>query len=442
MSGDSDEFCDEAYSAGLAAGQRAAPHLPPDAPFTERQRRWLDGFLSGLFGAARPSLESGIDLAAQGAVSRQCQIAAAANAAAVSSAHRRAYHRDNPYAARIQSVNRVPGAASRWCLAAVDIEGSGIGYRPGDWLGVFPHNDPATVRQVLKLLGVRGQDEVLSARGRGPLWRALLEELDLVRSTPQLVELLARVARNRAERDSLAALAAAGFEPSLSLEALLRRFPSARPSAADVVASLRPLQAELFPIASAQMVLPHQVEVLVGAEVRDSDRGRGGGRFFAQRLRVGEWVPVFVEAGAMALPADDHEPIVMVADGVGVGLFRAFLAARAARKARGRNWLWVAGPGFSAEMDQWHRNGVLTRIDHFDPADFDAAVERSGDVLWRWLVDRTPVYVCGSNRLIEAVERMLDRLAATHGGRDPRCDGGFALQLRAAGRLVSEQLSV
>src|SRR5687768_5859207 len=101
------------------------------APFTPAQSDWLGSFLAGVFG-----------LEARAATPRP---AAPADRAAV------AADRQHPYAAevlRIQSLTR--GDSDKDVrLVALNLRGSGVRYRAGDSLGVYPENSPDLVRTIL-----------------------------------------------------------------------------------------------------------------------------------------------------------------------------------------------------------------------------------------------------------------------------------------------------
>src|SRR5690606_8717414 len=139
------------------------------------------------------------------------------------------YCADNPFAARIAQLS--PGQArspATWRLT-LDVEGSGLRCRPGDQLGVVPSNDPDLVRKLVRRLGAKGQENVSTTRGTGPAWRALLEEFSINTVTNPMLELLVRTTRNPHEAAQLELLATSPTPFDLTLAALLRRFPSAKP---------------------------------------------------------------------------------------------------------------------------------------------------------------------------------------------------------------------
>src|SRR5690554_4047137 len=73
------------------------------------------------------------------------------------------YSKDNPFPGKI-SENRLlnkPGSAKETRHFIVDIAGSGLTYKVGDSLGVFPGNRPTEVAELIERLGATG-DELVS----------------------------------------------------------------------------------------------------------------------------------------------------------------------------------------------------------------------------------------------------------------------------------------
>ena len=72
------------------------------------------------------------------------------------------YSKDLPFPARV-TENRLltkPGSAKETRHFVVDISGSGLHYKAGDSLGVFPSNRPSEVAELLQRLGATGDEPV------------------------------------------------------------------------------------------------------------------------------------------------------------------------------------------------------------------------------------------------------------------------------------------
>src|SRR5436190_2624849 len=76
-----------------------------------------------------------------------------------------AYSKDRPFPARI-SENRLlnrPGSAKETRHFVVDLRGSGLHYKAGDSLGIFPSNRREEVDEILQRLGATGRELVSPA---------------------------------------------------------------------------------------------------------------------------------------------------------------------------------------------------------------------------------------------------------------------------------------
>ena len=72
------------------------------------------------------------------------------------------YSRKNPFTASVLVNRLLSGAASEKETRHVELslEGSGIQYLPGDSLGVLPENRTYMVQELVRLLGLRGDELV------------------------------------------------------------------------------------------------------------------------------------------------------------------------------------------------------------------------------------------------------------------------------------------
>src|SRR5262245_5953868 len=100
-----------------------------------------------------------------------------------------AYTKDRPFPAKI-SENRLlskPGSAKETRHFVVDLRGSGLRYKAGDSLGIFPSNRPSEVAEILQRLGATGGElvspAVLKLPAPKPLQSVLTENLALSKPT-------------------------------------------------------------------------------------------------------------------------------------------------------------------------------------------------------------------------------------------------------------------
>lgn len=357
-----------------------------------------------------------------------------------------AYSKDHPFPARLRE-NRLlnqPGSAKETRHFVVDLRGSGLHYKAGDSLGVFPSNRPEEVQEILERLGASGAEPVSPAglRLAAPisLREALADRLALAKPTRKIVETLAARATVPAERETLAGLLAPDAKETLTafLEQrefvdLLAEFPSARLTPQEFVDHLRKLMPRLYSIASSGRVFPEDVHLTVAAVRYESNRRQRVGvcsTFLSDRAAVGVTpVPVFVSHSHFEPPADWGRDCIMVGPGTGIAPFRAFLQDRVATGATGRNWLFFGDQREATDFlygDEWRQYlaaGRLTRLDTAFSRDQpqkiyvqDRMREQAAE-LWNWLKAGAHFYVCGdAKRMAKDVDAALHAIIAEQGG--------------------------
>jgi sulfite reductase (NADPH) flavoprotein alpha-component len=357
-----------------------------------------------------------------------------------------AYSKDNPFPALV-TENRLltgPGSAKETRHIVVSLAGSGLAYKPGDSLAVFPTNRPQEVEALLSQLGADGSESVTPPRAAAPvaLRAALASALALAKPTRRIVETLAAKASAPAEKAALQALLAP--EKKEALEAwlaerefidLLCEFPGARLRPQELVDHMRRLVPRLYSIASSQLVHPQEAELTV-AVIRYTTNGRDRvgvcSSFLADRTAPPTPTPVFISHSEFALPEDGSRDTIMVGPGTGVAPFRAFLQEREARGAKGRNWLffgdWRRATDFlyDSEWAAWQKTGILTRLDTAFSRDqankvyVQDRMRENAAALWDWIRAGAVFYVCGdATRMAKDVDLALREVLAEQGRMTP-----------------------
>jgi sulfite reductase (NADPH) flavoprotein alpha-component len=369
--------------------------------------------------------------------------------------------RDRPHLATLVASRplNAPDAEKQTQNVVISLAGSGITYEPGDSLGVWAGNLPEEVDLVLTILRARGSEQVTLADGTASTAREALTRLcNLREPSDELYELLSRHAKDDIEATRLARLAedsAAGAEHAVhDVFDVLTTFRSARPTVAEFVQSLGKLQPRLYSIASSLKAHPDEVHLTV-AVVRYAlyrrDYGGVASNFFAERLRPGQRVPVYIQAShGFRMPADEV-PVIMVGPGTGVAPFRAFLEERAARGASGRNWLFFGNQRrdldflYREEFEAHLRAGVLTNLhtafsrDQAQKVYVQDRMLEQGRELWAWLEAGAHFYVCGdAQRMARDVDTTLRLIAAQHGGLSEDKAAEYVKNLATAGRYLRD----
>jgi len=358
-----------------------------------------------------------------------------------------AFTKDNPFNACVTD-NRVlngPGSAKETRHIVVSLAGSGLHYKAGDSLGVFPSNRPEEVDAILAALGATGHEPVMLPKATAPtaLREALASKLALAGPTRRIVETLSTRATHAAEKAKLEGLILPESKELLAtwldereFVDLLAEFPSARLTPQELVDHMRRLMPRLYSIASSPRLHPHEIHLTV-AIVRYQTNGRERvgvcTTFLSDRVTVGSTpTPVFVSHSHFGPPEDGSRDAVMVGPGTGIAPFRAFLQDRAASGAKGRNWVFFGdqkkATDFLYEEDwtKWQADGILTRLDTAFSRDqinkiyVQDRMRENAAELWAWLKAGANFYVCGdAKRMAKDVDVALHDVIAGEGGMSP-----------------------
>ena len=371
-----------------------------------------------------------------------------------------AFTKDRPFPAKL-TENRLlnqPGSAKETRHFIVDLRGSGLGYKAGDSLGIFPANAAGEVGEIIGRLGATGSELVSPAALRLPapvaLQDALTDKLALSKPTRKALETIAAKSADAKEKARLAELLAPEAKETLMsyLEErefldLLAEYPSARFTPQEFVDQLRKLMPRLYSIASSSRVHPEEIHLTV-AVVRYETNGRQRSgvcsTFLAERAQLGSTpVPVFVSDSHFGPPEDGARDCIMIGPGTGIAPFRAFMQDRVATGASGRNWLFFGDQKRATDFlyeDEWrvyHASGRLTRLDTAFSRDQAAKIyvqdrmrEQAAE-LWAWLQRGAHLYVCGdAKRMAKDVDAALHAIVAEQGGMPPEQAAEFVKQLK------------
>lgn len=369
-----------------------------------------------------------------------------------------AYTKDNPLPAKLLE-NRVlnkDGSSKDTRHLVVDIAGSGLTYRAGDSLGVYPSNRPQLVDEVIELLGATGNEPVLPARATAAisLREALTSKLSLNGPTKKILETLASKTTDPKEKAQLEALLAPeaaelreAFLGEREYIDLLEEFPGAKLAPQELVDHLRRLMPRLYSIASSPALHPGQVHLTV-APVRYESNGRRRygvcSTFLADRVtRRKTPIPVFVAESHFKPPEDGAKDVIMVGPGTGIAPFRAFVQERVVANAPGRNWLFFGDQHHATDYlygDEWKAllaGGKMARVDLAFSRDQPQKIyvqdrmRENAAELWAWIQGGAHVYVCGdAHRMAKDVDLALHQIIAQHGGMEPAAAADYVKQMK------------
>jgi len=421
--------CAKDFDARLekAGATRVSARVECDLDYEAKFNAWL-GEALGAFALGGESGVGGAELRVSGSESE-------AKAETASG-----FSRQRPYSALLSTSRTLNGAGSAKQVNHVefDLGDSGLVYEAGDALGVYAHNCPELVNELLAVLGCDGEEAVPAPDGSSiPLRRALTEFYDLGKPSDELRERFGGVVAHHVV-DALAGGVGVKIAP------------------AEFVKTLKKLQPRLYSISSSPKAHPGQVHLTVGAVRYEKDgRPRKGvcSTFLADRAQAGVTrVGVFVHSNkAFRPPANPDAPMIMVGPGTGIAPFRAFLEERRATGAKGKNWLFFGDQRaatdflYREELDAMRRDGVLTRLDTAfsrDQAEKIYVQQRmleNAQELFAWLEGGAHFYVCGdASRMAKDVDAALHQVIERAGGKSKEQAAEYVEKLKAAKRYARD----
>ncbi|HWL14552.1 MAG TPA: sulfite reductase subunit alpha [Opitutus sp.] len=370
------------------------------------------------------------------------------------------YSKDHPFPAKV-TENRLltkPGSAKETRHFVVNVAGSGLHYKAGDSLGVFPSNRDSEVDEILQRLGATGDELVSPAMLRLPapisLREALRERLSLAAPTAKIIGTLAAKATDAGEKAKLLGLLApeskevlTAFLQEREYVDLLTEFPSAKLTPQELVDHQRKLMPRLYSIASSPKVHPTEIHLTI-AVVRytTNNRERVGvcSSFLADRVQVGTTAtPVFVSHSHFGPPEDLAKDVIMVGPGTGIAPFRAFVQDRVAAGATGRNWLFFGDQHRATDFlyeEEWAALLEQRKLTRFDTAfSRDQAhkiyvqdrMREHAKELWAWIEKGAHFYVCGdAKRMAKDVDVALHDVIAQEGRMEAAAAADYVKQMK------------
>lgn len=370
------------------------------------------------------------------------------------------FNKDQPFPALI-TENRLlskPGSLKETRHFVVSLAGSGLHYRAGHSLGVYPSNHPSDVDTILQSLDAVGDEPVmpplLKLHHPISLREALLTRLALNSPSSKILQTLHAKATDPAEKARLAGLLApeskellAGYLEQREYVDLLAEYPSAKITPQEFVDHLRKLVPRLYSIASSPLVSPTEVHLTVAVVRYETNQRQRFGvctTFMADRTQVGETpVPVFVSHSHFGPPEDPAVDAIMVGPGTGIAPFRAFMQERVARGATGRNWLFFGDQHRSRDFlyeEEWQHylaKGQLTRMctawsrDHAAKVYVQDRMREHASEVWSWISGGSHFYVCGdAKRMAKDVDVALHDIVMQQGGMSPEQAAEYVKQMK------------
>jgi len=381
-------------------GKRLFPRVDCDLDFEEPANEWLEGVLAELGNTSAAAAQS----------------TATPNTATTAETE---YSRSNPFLAEVLDIQNLNGRGSNKETLHIELslEESGLTYKPGDSLGIYPKNDPELVELLLNKLSFN-PEETVSINKKGEIRsikEALLSEFEITVLTKPLLEKLTAYSTNEALQNLLKNQEQLkAYIDGRDLLDLVSEFGPWNFTAQNFISQLRKLPARLYSIASSYTANPEEVHLTIGAvRYNAHDRERKGvcSILCAERLNPGDKIPVFIQQNEnFKLPENPDTPVIMIGPGTGIAPFRSFIQEREEIGAEGKSWLFFGDQHFvtdflyQTEWQNYLKSGVLTKMNVAFSRDTAEKVyvqhrmlEHSKE-LFEWLQEGAAVYVCGDEK--------------------------------------------
>jgi sulfite reductase (NADPH) flavoprotein alpha-component len=364
--------------------------------------------------------------------------------------------RDAPVTARFIGRQRLnqQGSEKETYHIDIDLSDSGLVYKPGDSLGLFPKNPPELVTDVINALGANPKDLVLGKH----LDAVLLEEVSLGLAPDSLFLLIGCVTGGTLRKKALAL--AEGLDPDgdasrLDVVSTIKKFGPLRVNPEAFIEALEALQPRLYSISSSLRANPGLVSLTVDTvrfEIDNRMRLGVASTYLGDRITPGEMIKVYKQpAHSFGLPTDPNIPIIMVGPGTGLAPFRAFLQEREATKAAGKNWLFFGHQRsaydffYKDEIEKLLSSGVITELSlawsrEGDEKNYVQDILRKEKVkVWNWLSEGAHFYVCGdAKRMAPDVERALFEIIKEEGVLNDQKASDYVSDMKLSGRYQTD----
>lgn len=317
------------------------------------------------------------------------------------------------YTTKLQNRFRLNKEGSSKELYQLELEMvAPFNYKPGDTLGVAFRNNARVVAQVLEEINAELTVETaLSASQK------LEHELEISRLTPSFFKDYNTFAKNAflqkcIDENDFTAF----FNDGYPLINLLKKC-KCDIGLNELIGILKPIHPRYYSVASSKLRKQQGVDILV-----KSDEFGSATPFLCSDLEIGETVLVKqVSNKHFHMPGNTNTPIVMIANGVGVAPFRAFM--QEVEESNEDRLLWLFWGERNKAYDTYYQEEFENYLDSQVLNKFSRVFSRDEDELYvqdillkekesvvEWLQKGAQVYVCGSISMGEAVRAVFSDL--------------------------------
>ena len=350
------------------------------------------------------------------------------------------HDRKNPFLSKIKEEYCISENSGKETNCYIfDIEGSGLRYKPGDSLGVFPENNQELVRITMKRFGFYGNEGVeIKGIGKIKLREALKTKLKIHRAGKKFFAAVVEKLSEGEEKNKLNNILEDRdkIEKHLNIRDcadIINEHPSISFEAQEFVDTLQDIKPRLYSISSSPKAHTDEVHTIVAiVRYENFERERAGlaTGYLADRVVMNETeIPVYIQpTKEFILPKNRAKDVIMVGPGTGIAPFRAFLEERQRTHSSGRNWLffgeWYEESTFfyKNEWMDFMEKGIMTRLttafsrDQKNKIYVQHRIKQHAKEIWNWIKNGAYFYVCGDKKyMAKDVHKTLIEIAGSEG---------------------------
>ncbi len=318
------------------------------------------------------------------------------------------------------------------------IKGSGIRYKSGDAMGLFPKNNEELVKATIRKLRAKRRDKVSTGDvEETTLEKALLHRFVIHRTGKKFLTMVhEKMAKGKPKRELEAIL----NEPeALEKYLFVRDYIDVmneykvKISPQEFIDTLSPITPRLYSISSSPKAHLGEIHLTVAiVKYSNLDRDRYGLATgdLARDITVNETkVPIYIQPTRdFVIPKNGTKDIIMVGPGTGIAPFRAFMEERVSTGATGKNWLFFGEVHEETTFfyrDEWFdymQKGKLTKLttafsrDQKEKIYVQNRITSNGKEIWNWLQNGAYFFICGDKQyMAKDVHKALIQIAEEHG---------------------------
>lgn len=372
------------------------------------------------------------------------------------------FTRTNPFMAKVTERYPLtkPGSLKNTYHVVLDLRGSGLTYKVGDSIAVYPVNDPSLVIRLLERLGATGEESITTKKGEALVFSEFLSSrANISRCSKRLLTLLAERHTNFAKKADLETLLSSDqalikeYLEQRELWDLLEEHNEVAFTPQEITDLLGPLLPRFYSIASSMPVVGEEVHLTIALThyVSNGHPRKGVCSHYLCDLvpPLVPLVPVYMQPSKdFTLPADGTAPIIMVGPGTGVAPYRGFMQERVANKARGQNWLFFGECNRAYDFfyeEYWHhlvkdghlRLDVAFSRDQAEKVYVQHRLLEHAAEIYQWLEKGAYLYVCGdADHMAKDVDQALNQIVTQHLGAEAAKP--YIKTLREEGRYLRD----